>query len=351
MKLGDRFGGHRVLKPEGALPKAAELLDNQTQPLGNEIGIRVKALHITSTCFYRIWQEAKQEEKRLGREILEIVGQRGKFQDPVSGSGGVLSGNVDFIGPALKVDLQLGDSIVSMVSLALTPLRLDRIGAVNPALGQVEVDGYAILFESGLWAKLPDDIPTALAMMALDVAGAPAYAARYVQKGKRVLVVGGGKAGLLCLHEVKKRIGKNGQVILVEKDEERGRLALSLGLTDALIIADATQSLDVYRRVSQITGGALADITFNCANLPNTEMAAILSTRNEGKIIFFNMATEFSCAALGAEGAGKAVEMIIGNGYIPGHAQIALQALRENKPLCEYFSGFLSHLSKPVVTN
>lgn len=343
MNLGNRFGAHRVIEPPNALPKAAGRLDNQSPPLDNEIGIRVEALHITSTSFTRLWQEAAQDEKRFASTLMDIVDRQGKFQDPVTGSGGVLLGSVDFVGPALKVDLLPRDQMVTMVSLALTPLRLERVKKVNPLLGQVQVDGYAILFETGLWAKLPDDLPRELALMALDVAGAPAYAKRYVQSGQRVLVIGGGKAGLLCMHEAKKHAGENGQVILVEKDEARGQVARSLGLADNLIIADAGDGLDVMRQVEYVTGGALADVSFNCASLPNTEMSAILSTRDEGRIIFFSMATDFSRAALGAEGAGKSVEMIIGNGYIPGHAQIALQVLRENKPLSEYFSRLLFH--------
>lgn len=351
MKLGDRFGGHRVIEPKGSLPKAAERLDNQTPPLENEIGVQVQALHITSASFNRLWREAGQDEKQFARTLQEIVDRRGKFQDPVSGAGGVLMGTVDFIGSTLKVDLQPGEPIVSMVSLSLIPLRLDRIGAVNPLMGQVEVEGYAVLFESGLWARIPDDIPAPLALMALDVAGAPAYAARYVKEGQHVLVIGGGKAGLLCLHEAKKQAGRHGQVILVEKDSERGKMALSLGLADDLIVADATQSLDVFRRVGDLTDGALADVSFDCANLPNTEMALILSTRDEGKVIFFSMATDFSRAALGAEGVGKPVEMLIGSGYIPGHAEVALQALRDNEPLRAYLSGFLSHLQNSTVTS
>ena len=342
MKLGDRFGGHRVLEPRGSLPKAAQRLDNQTPPFDNEIGIHVRSLHITSTSFTRLWQEAGQDRQTFATTVADIVQQHGKFQDPLTGSGGVLLGTVDFVGPALGIDLRPGDEIVSMVSLSLTPLRLNSIGDVNLPLGQVEVDGYAILFQSGLWAKLPDDLPAELALMALDVAGAPAYAAHYVHAGQCALVVGGGKAGLLCMHEAKKRVGVTGQVILVEKDEARGQTALRLGLADELVLADAVDGLEVMRKVEQVTGGRLADISFNCASLPGTEMGTILATHDEGKIIFFSMSTDFSRAALGAEGAGKPVEMIIGNGYLPGHAQIALQVLRENEPLRAYFTGFLS---------
>jgi len=348
MKSGDRYGEHRVIYPPGALPQAAQQLDNQTPPLDNEIGISVQALHITSTSFYRLWKEAGGEFASLAIRIQEIVASRGKFQDPVTGSGGVLMGVADFVGPALDVALKPGDPIVSMVSLALTPLRLEQVIEVHPASGQVKVQGYAILFESGLWAILPSDLPAPLAMMALDVAGAPAYAARYVRSGQRILVIGGGKAGMLCLHEIKKHAGPAGQVILVEKDAGRCQAALELGLADEAVSLDATHALDVFSHVRKITKDKLADISFNCASHPGTEMAAILSTRDEGEIIFFSMATEFSRAALGAEGVGKAVRMIIGNGYLPGHAELALQIMRENEPLRDYLSRSLPSDGGPV---
>ena len=343
MTLGDRYGAHRVLEPAGALPQAARRLDSVSLPFDNEIGLQVSALHITSTSFQRLWREADHTPERLAEAITRIVTERGKFQDPVTGSGGVLLGTVDFVGPALRdgLDLLPGERIASLVSLALTPLRLEHVGRVYPATGQVEVKGYAILFESGLWARLPPDLPESLALLALDVAGAPGYAAKNVRAGQRVLVVGGGKAGLLILHEARKRVGVTGQVILVEMDRARCQTVLSLGLADAVIAADATHALEVARQVAQTTNGALADLSFNCASLPGTEMATILSTRDDGEIFFFGMATDFGRAALGAEGAGKPVRMVIGNGYTPGHAELALHILRENPPLRSFLSSLL----------
>jgi L-erythro-3,5-diaminohexanoate dehydrogenase len=40
------------------------------------------------------------------------------------------------------------------------------------------------------------------------------------------------------------------------------------------------------------------------------------------------MATSFSAAALGAEGLAADVTMLIGNGYVPGHADLAMDLLR-----------------------
>jgi len=47
-------------------------------------------------------------------------------------------------------------------------------------------------------------------------------------------------------------------------------------------------------------------------------------------VIFFSMATSFSAAALGAEGMAADVTMLIGNGYVPGHAELALGLVRAN---------------------
>ena len=44
------------------------------------------------------------------------------------------------------------------------------------------------------------------------------------------------------------------------------------------------------------------------------------------------MATSFSAAALGAEGVAADVEMLIGNGYVPGHAEFALELVRRATP-------------------
>ena len=89
---------------------------------------------------------------------------------------------------------------------------------------------------------------------------------------------------------------------------------------------------------SEVNDGKLADIVINCVNIENTEMASILATKDEGLVYFFSMATSFTKAALGAEGVGKDVDMIVGNGYTKGHAEITLQCLREHEGLRNLFA-------------
>jgi len=66
-------------------------------------------------------------------------------------------------------------------------------------------------------------------------------------------------------------------------------------------------------------------------------MSAILPVKEGGTVYFFSMATSFTRAALGAEGVGKDVNMIVGNGYAKDHAEITLNVLRENAKIRELF--------------
>lgn len=160
--------------------------------------------------------------------MLDIVEKQGKHRNPVTGSGGMLLGTVEKIGDALvgKTDLKVGDKIATLVSLSLTPLRIDKIKEIRPDVDQVDIDGKAILFESGIYAKIPSDLPEKLVMSALDVAGAPAQVAKLVRPGNTVLIIGAaGKSGMLCCYEARKRVGVTGKVIgLCYSPEEKERL-------------------------------------------------------------------------------------------------------------------------------
>jgi L-erythro-3,5-diaminohexanoate dehydrogenase len=340
MKKGDRYGLHRVLEPEGVLPQTAVKIDNSMELYDNEILLDVGTLNIDSASFTQIEQQAGGDREKIAEVMLSIVRERGKHQNPVTGSGGMLMGRVRQVGPALegKVDLRPGDAIASLVSLSLTPLRIDRIKEIRADTDQVEIDGQAILFESGVWAKLPGDLSPALALAVLDVAGAVPQVARLVRPGDTVLVVGaGGKSGMLCLHEARKRAGVTGRILGLAHSEASRQRANELGLCDQVFAADATRPAEVLRQVEQLTEGALCDLVINCANIPNTEMASILSCKDRGMVYFFSMAVSFTKAALGAEGVGKDVDMYIGNGYAHRHAEISLNVLRENPKLRAIF--------------
>ena len=337
-KKGDIYGTHRVIEPKGVLPQPADVVDNNMEIYDNEVLIDVHTLNIDSASFTEIERRAGGDTAEIEKIILNIVETTGKHKNPWTGSGGMLIGTVKEIGPAYVGDLKVGDKIATLVSLSLTPLVIEEILEMRPAIDQVDIKGQAILFQSGIYAVLPDDMPEGLALSALDVAGAPAQAAKLVQSGMKVLIIGGGgKSGLLCLYEAKKRAGVTGLVVCAagsQKSEDRAR---KLDLADEYFHMDATDAVGMYNKAMELTNGELFDLVINCVNIENTEMASILACKDDGTVYFFSMATDFAKAALGAEGCGKDVTMIVGNGYTKDHAEITLSELRENAQLKEYF--------------
>lgn len=341
MKKGNPYGTHRVIEPKGVLPQPALKIDNTMEIYDNEILINVQTLNVDSASFTQISDQAGGDVEKIKEIMKGIVAERGKHQNPVTGSGGMLIGTIEQIGPALegKTDLKVGDKIATMVSLSLTPLIIEEILEVRKDIDQVDIKGKAILFESGIYAKLPDDIPENLALSVLDVAGAPAQTQKLVKEGDIVLVLGGGgKSGLLCLYEAKKKAGPTGKVICWAHRQASLNTVKELGLADVLISGDATNAIEVYEKVMEATDGRLCDLVISCVSRPNCEMSAILAAKDEATVYFFSMATSFTKAALGAEGVGKDINMIVGNGYTKGHSETALQVMRESKGLRELFT-------------
>lgn len=339
MRKGCRYGTHRVIEPIGTLPQPAFKLDNTMSIYDNEVLIDVETLNIDSASYTQIKHTCKGDAKMMEKMILSIVEERGKMQNPVTGSGGMLIGTVKEIGPNFhNKTLKVGDKLATLVSLSLTPLKIKEIKHLSPDSDQVDVDAQAILFDSGLFAILPNDIPEKLALAALDVAGAPAQVDRLVEEGDTVCVIGGGgKSGVLCCYQAMKNVGEYGKVIVVEYSPENARRIQELGLATHIIIADATNVMDVYNKVIEITGERGCDVTINNVNVPSTEMTSILITKGQGSVYFFSMATSFSKAALGAEGVGKDINLIVGNGYAKGHANLTLNIIRESKEIRELF--------------
>ena len=334
-----RYGSHRVIAPVGALPQSSDKLDNTMICQSNEILIDVKTLNIDSASFTQIKAACGGNEHDMMTMILSIVEERGKMQNPVTGSGGMLLGNVKAIGSDLALDLKVGDEIATLVSLSLTPLKIHKILAIHPEKDQVDIVGEAILFETGIYAKIPKDLPSDIVLSALDVAGAPAQVALLVKPGNDVLIIGaGGKSGILCAYQARKSCGPTGHVYGLIYDIKEMDDLKKLGVCDEIIIADARKPMMVYELVMQASKGHLMDVTINVVNVPSTEMATILPTKDTGIVYFFGMATSFSKAALGAEGIKSEAKMMIGNGYTKGHDVLTLNLLRESKTLYSIFS-------------
>ncbi len=337
---GNKYGTHRVISPKGVLTQAAYKIDNDmTKEYSNEIICDVISLNIDSASFTQIEEACNKDPKKIGEMIMSIVAERGKQQNPVTGSGGMFIGKVAYIGEDLKDrDLKVGDKIASLVSLSMTPLKIEKIKDIHMDIDRVDVVAKAVLFESAIYAKLPDDMTEALALAALDVAGAPAQARKLPKTGDSVLILGAnGKSGVLCGYEAMKAVGPTGNVVGVVRNPAQVAGLMELGVYNKVVVASATEPVAVMEAALGANDGKEYDVSISCVNIENCEMSAILPVRDDGIVYFFSMATSFTKAALGAEGVGKDVTMIVGNGYTKDHADITLNVLRENAKLRELF--------------
>ena len=343
----DPTGRHRVLTPAGVLPQAGERLDTRPELAADETRIAVSRLNLDAASFRQLFTKHGGDGDAVRAEVLDIVRTRGKMHNPVTGSGGMLTGTVEAMGPQSPLQVSVGDEVTTLVSLTLTPLVItDDLVEWDGRSEQVPCEGYAILFGRSIAARLPADLPTPLALAVMDVCGAPALTARvvgqYVERGQAptVCVIGGaGKSGSLSL--VAATRSGAGRTIAVVPVEREVQLLADKDLADVVALADARDPVALSQAVTQ--AGGPADVTVVCVDVPGCEGGAILSTEQGGTVIFFSMATSFSAAALGAEGLASDVTMLVGNGYVPGHADFAVDLLRTHAGVRALFEARLAH--------
>src|SRR5438034_1204080 len=257
---GSPLGLHRVLAPAGVLPQAAWRLDTSPRLWPDEVRVRVERLNLDAASFRQLRGATGGGAPAMRAEVCRIVAERGKMQNPVTGSGGMLTGVVEEAGADSPLGLAPGDRIATLVSLSLTPLVItDGLAGWDGRSEQVPGQGHAILFGRSIATVLPADLP--------------------------------------------------------------GPLALAAAVRGA---------------------GGPAAVTVVCVDVPGCEGGAVLATADSGTVIFFSMATSFTAAALGAEGAAADVTMLIGNGYVPGHARLALDLVRSEPGVRGIFEARVS---------
>ena len=334
------LGLHRVIDPPGVLPQAAWRLDAGPAIAPDETRIRVDRLNLDAASYRQIREAYAGDPDKIRAAVLEIIATRGKMQNPVTGSGGMLTGTVEAVGPESPLGLVPGQRVATLVSLTLTPLVVtDGLARWDGLSEQVPCEGHAILFARSIAAVLPDDLPVPLALAVMDVCGAPALTQRVVTPGSVAVIIGAaGKSGSLSAAAARQAGAKVIGVVPAEAEAALLREAACLPgemLTDEIVIADARDPVGLAAQVA--AAGGPADVTVVCVDVAGCEGGAILSTAPGGTVIFFSMATSFSAAALGAEGLAADVTMLIGNGYVPGHADLALDLIRTTPALRALF--------------
>ena len=342
---GSPLGLHRVLEPAGVLPQAAWKLDPRPSLWPDEVRVAVERLNLDAASFRQLREATGGAAADMRAAVCTIVAERGKMQNPVTGSGGMLTGVVEEAGPSSPLGLAAGDRIATLVSLSLTPLVItDGLAGWDGRSEQVPGRGHAILFGRSIATVLPPDLPGPLALAVLDVAGAPALTSRVVSRA--AAGPGPSAPGTPDGPGAPDRPGAPGGpvVAIIGAGGKSGSLsaaaARAAGLVDEVVVADARDPVALAAAVRG--AGGPAAVTVVCVDVPGCEGGAVLSTADGGTVVFFSMATSFTAAALGAEGVAADVTMLIGNGYVPGHAQLALDLVRREPGVRGLFEARIS---------
>jgi L-erythro-3,5-diaminohexanoate dehydrogenase len=333
------LGITRSVRPPGALIHIAEIVDPAPPINEHEAELAVEVLAIDATSFAEIRRRSDGAPDRMARTIKEIVAERGKLQNPWTGSGGVVMGRVVRRGARRPPDeMSDGDVVVPLASLIAIPLELTEVGPVNPVDPQVPVCGRAVVTGGMRCGMMPDDLPARAALTAFDVYPVASYARALASPGDHVLILGGGHAGLLGLAAAAAAVGDSGAVTVVDLSPVALERAALVDPRATTLRADVTQPLSVSGALAE-AGAGPADLTLICTDVPGAEGSAILATAHSGTVLFFSTATRFAAAALGADAIGSRARLTIPNGLTEDEGQYALELLRTVPALRKEFSA------------
>ena len=326
----DTFGIGRSMEPAHSLPQQAWRIDNTTELRPDELLIDVKIVSINLVSFNEIWDETGDNDTLLCQRVMEIIQERGKLHNPVTNTGGMLYGKVAQMGSEYPnlYGLAPGDEIISLASLSITPLKLDRILCVDYACAQLTVEGRAILYASSPVVKRPPDIPLQVVISAMDEAGVSACTHRIVEPGQSVLVLGaGGRSGLLCGYAARDKMKSSGRLVGIVRNENHRQMLERYGVYDEVLALDATD-IEGFCSGRESAVAQQFDVVINCINSVNTEIAALVAVKPRGILYFATLGCDYKFTGLTAEGIGKQVHIIPYAGFMEGHAEYTLGLLR-----------------------
>lgn len=336
MNRVDKFGISRAIEPKASLPQPAWKIDNTMELRDDEILIDVKIININLMSFYEMIEETEFQEERFKRRIMDIIEERGKLHNPVTGTGGMFYGHVLKMGKSYpnNYNVEVGDEIVSLTSLSLTPIKLDKIISIDFENAQLEVEGQCILFANSPVVKKPNDLPLKLVVSTLDVAGAPCRTSRIIKENQDVVIIGAnGKIGLLCAYAAKDKLQGTGRLVGIVRSKKSKELLESYNIFDEVLQADAADVRGFYELKSKDYDIEKYDIVINCVNSPNTEMASLFLVKNKGILYFATQSCDYKLTSLTVEGIGKEIDIIYYTGFLEGHSDYTLDLVRKYKGL------------------
>jgi len=336
--MKQRYGMNRVLEPQYVLPTSAWRLDNSRSIAKDEIRIDIKRIHIEGTSFKQICMEANDNDQRIKQKIMDIVIRRGKLHNPVTDTGGLFYGIVSEIGEAFNNAKELvpGEEVVCNASLASIPIYINNILSIDRAFGQIEVEGYAVLYNEVPVIRKPEGIPIPLLLFAFNESGTIYRITNTAVGKKRFLVVGNNLlSNLLFGYAIRKVAREDAEVVcLLDKKTDIVLKGKSINELISKVFTEV-RYVDILKPMeclSQLNVNAPFDLSVNCADIPGAETINILATKSGGTVVFANLINNYNIALYITESISKQLDIRCADGYLEAYDEFDIEVIKDLIP-------------------
>lgn len=335
------YGINRVLEPQHVLPTSAWKLDNSRKLNEGEMRISVKRIHLEGTSFKQICLEANNDDQKIKQKIFDIVIRRGKLHNPVTDTGGLFYGVVSEIDDAYnnRKHFKEGDEVICNASLASMPIYIEKIIAIDRAFGQIDVEGYAIVYDAISVVRKPENLPTNLLLFAFNESGTLFRVSNAAVGKKRFLIVGNNLlSNLLFGYAVRKVAREDAEVIcLLDKKADKVLKGKSIDELVKFIFTDL-HYVDILKPIECMDGLAPYgpfDLSVNCADIPGAETINILATKSGGTVVFANLINNYNISLYITESISKQLDIRCAEGYMEAYDQFDIEIVKDLVPYIE----------------
>ncbi|MDD7719592.1 MAG: sigma-54 dependent transcriptional regulator [Eubacteriaceae bacterium] len=339
--MTQNYGINRVLEPQYVLPTSAWRLDNSRRLNPEEIRVNVKTVHIEGTSFKQICLEANYNEQKIKQKILDIVIRRGKLHNPVTDTGGLFYGVVDEIGKSFrnKKHFKPGDEVICNASLASVPMHIEKVISIDRAFGQIEVEGYAILYDEIPLVSKPSEVPTNMLLYTLNESGTLYRISTEAVGKKKFLVVGNNLLSNLLFGYAIKRVARDDAEIVCLLDKKTDYVLQGKSIDDLtkmvfsqVYYVDILKPLECLKKLESVT---YFDLSVNCADIPGAETINILATKSGGTVVFANLINNYNIALYITESISKQLDIKCADGYLEAYDEFDIAIVKGLMPYIE----------------
>ncbi|MEF9921620.1 MAG: sigma-54 dependent transcriptional regulator [Anaerovoracaceae bacterium] len=342
--MTQNYGTNRVIEPQHVLPTSAWKIDNARAITPEEIRVSITRVHLECTSFKQICLEANDNEEKIKQKIIDIIIKRGKLHNPVTDTGGLFYGTVDEIGAEYdnKKNLQIGEEVICNASLASVPMYISRITSIDRAYGQIEVEGYAILYAQIPLVRKPEGVPINLLLFTFNESGTLYRISNTAVGKKKFLIVGNNlMMNLLFAYAIKKVARQDAEIVcLLDKKTD---MVVKGKTIDTLIseVFSEIHYVDILKPMeclNRLNADSLFDVSINCADIPGAETINILATKSGGTVVFANLINNYNIALYITESISRQLDIRCADGYLEAYDEFDIDLVRELAPYLENVS-------------